>query len=627
MRLESMASRLDFDERRARALEGVVQYPRRRRAAAAAADRSGPQDQQRRDHGRRDQGQRRPGPAGPGTAESRRPQDQGRRALGPGSLGPWVRRSPSGPSVPGVLSRRQSPVSGPGRQATGSRTCDPGTEGPGTEQRARRGRQRAPRAPPPPPRPPPSGRSVRRRRIAIAPVAGEAAAAMPRGRRAAMASDGGRSDARSRTSPASGAPGTESPQRSPTASSSATSPIAPRASDSEGVSGGRRPTAAAPPDRRRIVKLAVVVQRYGADINGGAEQHARYIAERLSRHASVEVVTTCARDYVTWKNELPAGVEQVNGITRPPLPGRARAEAARVRPALGPGVRQAALDRRRAAVAGQRGAGEPRAGALRRTGGARPRLRRPLQLSLLPRVAPGATDSGEGRHRADRRTRSGDRPLDLRPGAPRRARPHVQLAGRARDDPGGGEQRRRARRRRRRRLGRARSHRPGAVPPEVQDEAAVRDLHRPDRREQGLPGAVLPLPALRGRVPAGPRPGPRRQRDHQRAEASAHPSPGLPRRSRQVRRARRRRSADHAVVLREPVDGGARGVGARPAGARERALRRAEGPVPPEQRRAVSTRATRSSSRRSTRSSRTDRSTRGSAGTAGSSSSATTPGR
>jgi glycosyltransferase involved in cell wall biosynthesis len=63
------------------------------------------------------------------------------------------------------------------------------------------------------------------------------------------------------------------------------------------------------------MKLAVVVQRYGADINGGAELHARYIAERLARHASVEVVTTCARDYVTWKNEHPPGVEQVNGIT------------------------------------------------------------------------------------------------------------------------------------------------------------------------------------------------------------------------------------------------------------------------------------------------------------------------
>ena len=34
-------------------------------------------------------------------------------------------------------------------------------------------------------------------------------------------------------------------------------------------------------------------------------------------------------------------------------------------------------------------------------------------------------------------------------------------------------------------------------------------------------------------------------------------------------------AADHAVVLREPVDGGARGVGAGPAGARQRPLRRA----------------------------------------------------
>jgi len=62
------------------------------------------------------------------------------------------------------------------------------------------------------------------------------------------------------------------------------------------------------------MRVAVAVQRYGADINGGAELHARYIAERLSPHAEVEVVTTCARDYVTWKNERPPGVETVNGI-------------------------------------------------------------------------------------------------------------------------------------------------------------------------------------------------------------------------------------------------------------------------------------------------------------------------
>jgi len=63
------------------------------------------------------------------------------------------------------------------------------------------------------------------------------------------------------------------------------------------------------------VKIAVVVQRYGAEINGGAELHARYIAERLSRHATVEVLTTCAKDYITWKNEWPAGTETIRKVT------------------------------------------------------------------------------------------------------------------------------------------------------------------------------------------------------------------------------------------------------------------------------------------------------------------------
>ena len=62
------------------------------------------------------------------------------------------------------------------------------------------------------------------------------------------------------------------------------------------------------------MKVAVVVQRYGADISGGAELHARYIAERLARHADVEVLTTCARDYLTWRNELPRGEEQIHDV-------------------------------------------------------------------------------------------------------------------------------------------------------------------------------------------------------------------------------------------------------------------------------------------------------------------------
>ena len=70
------------------------------------------------------------------------------------------------------------------------------------------------------------------------------------------------------------------------------------------------------------MKLAVVVQRYGADIAGGAELHARYIAERLARHAEVEVFTTCARDYITWRNDRPEGTERVNGLPVHRLPVR-----------------------------------------------------------------------------------------------------------------------------------------------------------------------------------------------------------------------------------------------------------------------------------------------------------------
>ena len=62
------------------------------------------------------------------------------------------------------------------------------------------------------------------------------------------------------------------------------------------------------------MKLAVVVQRYGLAITGGAELHARYLAQHLARHADVEVLTTCAADYVTWRNELTPGVETVNGV-------------------------------------------------------------------------------------------------------------------------------------------------------------------------------------------------------------------------------------------------------------------------------------------------------------------------
>ncbi len=59
--------------------------------------------------------------------------------------------------------------------------------------------------------------------------------------------------------------------------------------------------------------LLVVVQRYG-DVPGGAEAHARSLVRRLRPHLSIEVATTTALDYRTWRDELTAGIDAVDGV-------------------------------------------------------------------------------------------------------------------------------------------------------------------------------------------------------------------------------------------------------------------------------------------------------------------------
>ena len=60
--------------------------------------------------------------------------------------------------------------------------------------------------------------------------------------------------------------------------------------------------------------VAFVVQRYGEGITGGSESLARAVAERLAAEHRITVFTSCARDYVTWRNELPEGSERLAGV-------------------------------------------------------------------------------------------------------------------------------------------------------------------------------------------------------------------------------------------------------------------------------------------------------------------------
>lgn len=62
-------------------------------------------------------------------------------------------------------------------------------------------------------------------------------------------------------------------------------------------------------------RIAFIIQRYGLEVNGGAELQCRLYAEHMTKYYDVDVLTTKAIDYTTWQDEYETDVEEINGVT------------------------------------------------------------------------------------------------------------------------------------------------------------------------------------------------------------------------------------------------------------------------------------------------------------------------
>ena len=61
-------------------------------------------------------------------------------------------------------------------------------------------------------------------------------------------------------------------------------------------------------------KICFIVQRYGLEVNGGAELYCRQMAEKLTQFYDVTVLTTKAVDYISWRNEYENDEEVIQGV-------------------------------------------------------------------------------------------------------------------------------------------------------------------------------------------------------------------------------------------------------------------------------------------------------------------------
>ena len=61
-------------------------------------------------------------------------------------------------------------------------------------------------------------------------------------------------------------------------------------------------------------KIGVIIQRYGLEVNGGAEYHARILAEKLSKNHEINIITTTALDSNNWSDYYSVKDNIVNNI-------------------------------------------------------------------------------------------------------------------------------------------------------------------------------------------------------------------------------------------------------------------------------------------------------------------------
>ncbi|WCL49577.1 glycosyltransferase family 4 protein [Leptospira sp. GIMC2001] len=64
----------------------------------------------------------------------------------------------------------------------------------------------------------------------------------------------------------------------------------------------------------KTYKVVAVLPRYSEEIIGGAERLARDLLLLLPKHWDIKILTTCAKDYISWKNEYDQGISKDHNL-------------------------------------------------------------------------------------------------------------------------------------------------------------------------------------------------------------------------------------------------------------------------------------------------------------------------